>query len=356
MLPANEEVGTATNNYIQGEPGSTSGTLYDNMVNNLDNLHYVGDLSSYVPGSFYGGHPNPTRANPSGAGLYTHSGGVGVWRTGKTGANPLPADWPPLPLTKAHPIEGDYQNPGETDNAVLTFQSSTNGIVEYTASGFRGTMKGHLLVASFDGTIHKITLDDAGTAVISTQGNKRLNEDLPIASNFGAEPIDLTVQGDNAIFPGTIWAACYGGNSIYVFEPEEGTTCDAVYSATVDNDGDGFSNADEIDNGSNPCSQASKPKDSDGDGQSDFNDADDDNDGIADTNDHFPLDAANGKTTNLPITYELFNNDPGRGLFGLGFKGLMLLKQNGFNYQDLFDEQNLVAGGAVGALSVVSVS
>ncbi|GAB3027830.1 Kelch repeat-containing protein [Spirosoma pulveris] len=355
-VPANEGGGNATNNYIQGEPGSTSSTLTDNMVNNLDNVHFIGDLSTYVPGSFYGGHPNPVRANPSGAGLYTNTSGVGVWRTGKTGANPLPADWPPVPLSNAHPIEGDFQNPGENDNAIMTFQSSTNGIVEYTGSGFGGTLKGHLLVASFDGTIHKITLDDAGTAVTNTLGNKRLNQDLPIASNFGAEPLDLTAQGDNDIFPGTIWAACYGGNSIYVFEPEETTGCDAAYSTTLDDDGDGFSNADEIDNGSNPCSQASKPKDSDGDGQSDFNDADDDNDGVTDDNDFYPLDAANGRTTNLPVTYELFNNDPGRGLFGVGFTGLMLPKQTGFNYLDMFDEQNLVAGGAVGAFSVVSVS
>ncbi|HEX9958830.1 MAG TPA: thrombospondin type 3 repeat-containing protein, partial [Fibrella sp.] len=234
-----------------------------------------GDLSNYTPGSFYGGHPNPIRANPAGAGLYTHSNGVGVWRTSKTGTNPLPVDWPPVPLDRAHPIEGDYQNPGETDNALLTYHSSTNGIVEYTASGFSGTLKGHLLAASFDGTIQKITLDAAGTGVLNTKGAQRINQDLPIASNFGAEPLDLTAQGDNDIFPGTIWAACYGGNSICVFEPEEQTACEAVFSLTADDDGDGFSNADEMDNGSNPCSIASKPKDSDGDKVSDFNDPND---------------------------------------------------------------------------------
>ncbi|HEY0110911.1 MAG TPA: thrombospondin type 3 repeat-containing protein, partial [Fibrella sp.] len=354
--PANEGVGTATNNYITGEPGSTKAGPNDPIVNNLDNLHYVGDLSNYTPGSFYGGHPNPIRANPAGAGLYTHSNGVGVWRTSKTGTNPLPADWPPVPLDRAHPIEGDYQNPGETDNALLTYHSSTNGIVEYTASGFSGTLKGHLLAASFDGTIQKITLDAAGTGVLNTKGAQRINQDLPIASNFGAEPLDLTAQGDNDIFPGTIWAACYGGNSICVFEPEEQTACEAVFSLTADDDGDGFSNADEMDNGSNPCSIASKPKDSDGDKVSDFNDPNDDNDSLADEVDFFPLDPNNGKTTNLPITYELFNNYPGTGLYGLGFTGLMLPKQAGFDYQDLFDEQNIVAGGAVGALSVVSVS
>lgn len=354
--PANEGAGTATNNYVQGEPGSTTNTPHDAIVNNLDNLHYIGDMSTYTPGSFYGGHPNPTRANPAGAGLYTHSNGVGVWRTTKTGVNPLPADWPPLPLNMAHPIEGDFQNPGETDNALLTYTASTNGIVEYTASGFGGALKGHLLVASFDGTIQKITLNAAGTGVDNTLGEKRVNQDVPIASNFGAQPLDLTTQGDNDIFPGTIWAACYGSNSIYVFEPEERTSCDAAYSITADDDEDGFSNADEIDNGSNPCSMASKPTDSDGDGQSDFNDPDDDNDNLVDTADYFPLDPNNGKSTNLPLTYELFNNYPGTGLFGLGFTGLMLPRQSEFNYRDFLNEETLVAGGAVGALSLVSVS
>ncbi len=41
--------------------------------------------------------------------------------------------------------------------------------------------------------------------------------------------------------------------------------------------------------------------------------------------------------------------------FGLGFTGLMLPKKAGFEYQDLYKEENLIAGGAVGAFSVVNV-
>ena len=52
---------------------------------------------------------------------------------------------------------------------------------------------------------------------------------------------------------------------------------------TLDEDGDGFDNADEIDNGTNPCSPADVPPDCDGDKTSDLNDPDDDNDGLPDT-------------------------------------------------------------------------
>ncbi|RAJ90683.1 putative secreted protein (Por secretion system target), partial [Larkinella arboricola] len=355
--PASEGVGTATNNYVTGEPGSTGSGPNDPKVNNLDNFHYVGDLRTYVPGSFYGGHPHPIRANPAGAGLYTHNGTSGVWRTSTSGPNPLPSDWPPVPVSMAHPIEGDFQNPGETDNALLTFPASSNGIVEYTASGFNNGLKGHLLVASFDGTIQTISLTADGRDVTNSRGAKKKNLDLPFASNFGSQPLDITAQGDNDIFPGTVWVVCYLQNQIYVFEPEAaGGGCSAAYSTGFDDDGDGYSNADEIDNASNPCSASSRPSDADGDKISDLNDPDDDNDGLADEVDYFALDASNGMNTTLPLEYNLFNNDPGTGLFGLGFTGLMLPMRPGIDYMDLFDEDNLIAGGAVGAFSVVNTT
>ena len=356
--PENEgSDGTVTNNYVEGEPGSTGAGPNDPRVNNLDNLHYIGSLDTYIPGSYYGGHPTPTRANPGGAGLYTHDGTSGVWRTSTTGTHPLPADWPPLPLSMANPIEGDFRNPGETDGALLTFTSSTNGVVEYTASNFDNTLKGHLLAASYDGDIYKITLTEDGTGVTNTRNStNQLNGDLPFASGFGSRPLDLAAQGDLDIFPGTVWAATYGSDAITIFEPAEYMECSGQYSTDLDEDGDGFSNADEIDNGSNPCSAASRPQDSDGDFLSDLNDGDDDNDGLGDNTDFFALDQENGLSTTLPVEYDLFNNHPGTGLFGLGFSGLMSNQQVGNDYLNLFEEENLIAGGAVGAFSVVAVS
>ena len=50
---------------------------------------------------------------------------------------------------------------------------------------------------------------------------------------------------------------------------------------TTDSDGDGYTNQDEADNGTDPCSTASVPPDDDGDHLSDLNDPDDDNDARA---------------------------------------------------------------------------
>ncbi|RYZ60965.1 MAG: choice-of-anchor D domain-containing protein, partial [Chitinophagaceae bacterium] len=161
------------------------------------------------------------------------------------------------------------------------------------------------------------------------------------------------MQGDNAIFAGTVWAATHGSNSIVIFEPQDFGICTGVYG-TADEDSDGYTNADEIDNASNPCSAASMPPDSDQDKISDLNDPDDDNDGIDDKHDAFSIDATNGSNTSLPLTYDLFNYDPGTGFFGLGFTGLM--SNSTIDYYDLFNEDNLIAGGAVGAFTVVNVT
>ncbi|MFC0878903.1 Ig-like domain-containing protein, partial [Saccharicrinis sp. FJH2] len=59
----------------------------------------------------------------------------------------------------------------------------------------------------------------------------------------------------------------------------------------TDDDGDGYSDADEIDNGTDPLNAGSVPADNDGDKVSDLNDDDDDNDGVIDSEDKFPMDA-----------------------------------------------------------------
>ncbi|RYY95108.1 MAG: hypothetical protein EOO11_16530, partial [Chitinophagaceae bacterium] len=351
--PAGEGTAGVNNNYVQGEPGSTSGTANHAIVNNLDNFHYIGSLDNYTPGAFYGGHPTPVRANPSGAGLYTHNGTTGVFRTSTTGANPLPANWPPVPPSMADPREGMFKQPGTEDGSPLTFNSSTNGIAEYTASNFGGALKGVLLAAEYNGSIALIKLTADGTGVTNAKDPvTKLNQEPVFASNFGATPLDLVAQGDNDVYPGTVWAITYGGHAVTIFEPQENGACTGLNNAS-DEDGDGFTNSDEIANGTNPCSGSSKPSDNDGDKISDLTDPDDDNDGIADNLDHFAIDGSNGVSTSLPVSYNLFNNDPGTGFFGLGFTGLM--SNHDSDYRALFDGENLIAGGAVGAFSIVDV-
>ncbi|MEZ4708453.1 MAG: kelch repeat-containing protein [Caldilineaceae bacterium] len=340
--PENEgPAGNCTNEYNPAEPGSQSGQ--PDSVKDKDVLHFVNQRG------FYGGHPSAIRGNPTGAGLYTHDGASGQWRTA---AADLPVDWPPVPANLAHPVECDFYNPGTADDpALVVYTDSTNGLAEYTASNFGNALKGNLLAASFSGDIYRIVLNASGDQV--TNGVESF------ASGFGSTPLDVTVQGDDDIFPGTVWAATYGADAITVFEPADyggGSVgnCTGEDNPALDEDNDQYTNADEIDNGANPCSAASRPDDNDGDHVSDLNDTDDDNDGILDTTDAFAIDAQNGATTNLPISYTLLNNDPGTGFFGLGFTGLM--SDGATDYLNRFDSDNLVAGGAVGLFTITDVT
>ena len=85
-FPVNEGGGNATNNYDPNEPGSSTATADGEKVNNKDHLNLITlDIQNYEFGSYYGGHPCPTRANPNGSGLYTNSSVTGntdaVFRT-----------------------------------------------------------------------------------------------------------------------------------------------------------------------------------------------------------------------------------------------------------------------------------
>ncbi len=67
-----------------------------------------------------------------------------------------------------------------------------------------------------------------------------------------------------------------------------------LFSTDIDDDSDGFDNISEIERGSEPRLQTA---DFDGDGIPNESDSDDDNDGIADVYDAFPLDASEGVDT-----------------------------------------------------------
>lgn len=343
--PVNEGTGgNTTNEYDPNEPGS-------NSVTNYDGLELIGDVTTYNPAAnmYYGGHPCPIRANPAGAGLYSDNGTHKGWRNNNSNPNlPLPSDWPPVPVSMANPEEGEYHDPG-SDKSLITFNTSVNGFCEYTADG---PLKGHLLAAGFNGNIYHIKLNSQGQ-VLNNMGAKKLNSDQPIASGFGNKPLDITAQGNGDIFPGTVWIATWGSHHITVLEPQDIVACTGANNPALDEDMDGYNNAEEIASGTDPCSGSSKPQDHDGDGISDAIDPDDDDDGIPDTQDLFCIDPDNGLTTGLPTHYNLFNFDPGTGFYGLGFTGLMC---NGTsNYSTLFDENNLIAGGAVGVFTIEDV-
>ncbi len=118
--------------------------------------------------------------------------------------------------------------------------------------------------------------------------------------------------------------------------------------ATTDSDGDQYTNQDEADNGTNPCSAASVPPDNDLDRISDRNDPDDDNDTVADTADQFQYDPANGTATTLPWIQNWNPGDPPAGEYAnTGFPGVQLAS-NGGGYID----GRVHAGGAGGYMTI----
>jgi hypothetical protein len=305
-VPVNEgPAGNCTNQV--NEPGTTD----------KDTLHLISAQG------YYGGHPNPTRGNK---------------------ANTFNTTIPQSPVPAANPVECDYRAPGVEKGSLASFDASTNGLAEYTATDFGGAMDGDLLAAGYDNTIYRIKLNATGDGVVTKE---------PLFSTVGGNTVDVVAQGEGGEFPGTIWVADIWNGNIVVFEPKEegGGTCTGADDPALDEDQDGFDNADEMDNATDPCSAADLPPDNDGDKNSDLNDPDDDNDTLPDTSDPFAVDKDNGKTTNLPVSYTWNTDAPAAGgLLNLGFTGLMTNKSS--DYGTLYDPANMTAGGAAGAVTI----
>jgi len=297
-----------------------------NDQNEQDEFSVAGVYHIADGGGYYG-HPNPTRGNPS------SSFGSAV----ESGLH--------------DPVECDYRDPaGSSESAAMaTFGTTPQGMTYYPASNFGSALQGNLLLAGWnDGSIIRVELTADGTDAAATE---------KIFDGFGNNPLDVTAQGDSDKFPGTVWAATYGSNKVTVFEPNDydgasGTQCTGADDATLDEDSDGYDNADEIAAGTDPCSAGSQPDDFDGDFISDLVDDDDDNDGLPDTADPFPIDANNGLTTTVPVDRQFVAGQFAESLLGLGFTGLMT---NGTDYADLYDPSLVKAGGATEKFSIDEV-
>ncbi len=163
-----------------------SNGLNEGGAHHWDTLHLVTK-------NFYAGHPNPTRGSKN---------------------NKFNNSNPQSPIeVAARPEECNYKhNQAGNDGGLTTIQASSNGLDEYTASNFLGSMQGDLLVASFNKSIYRLELNGAGTAVTSKS---------QLVTGLGSVPLDLTVRGDNESFPGTIWVADNLANSITFLEPSD---------------------------------------------------------------------------------------------------------------------------------------
>ena len=392
-FPENEGIaGNTTNNYRVGEPGSTGSDPVDGeaQVNNQDHLSLVTtDLQNYTFGSFYGGHPAPVRANPAGAGLFTRgthssdpgdSNGNGYtddwFRTvpydpngvgeAADASQALPADWPPVPLGLADAVQGDFRNPGGSnpdgpvDAIVTTWQNNSNGIDEYTASNFAGAMQGDLIAGRSGGNLHRVELNPDGSLA-------QLHQNW--VSGIGGNALGVTANGDSDPFPGTIWVATLNSD-VVILEPQDFVICilpgEPGYDPNADNDSDGYSNQDEVDNATDLCNGGSQPGDHDKAAGaplvSDLNDLNDDADAANDAVDVLqlgdPVDAGSDAFS-LPVINELFSDNPLLGGYlGLGFPGLMnngAPNPNWLNWLDQIDagpNPNDILGGAVGAMTM----
>ena len=294
----------------------------------------TGDQLHLATEGSYGGHPAPIRGNPTGADIYDADGNVIL---------DVNASNSPVPASEVDPVECDYQSPAE-DNSMGDTLGWTGGVDEYTASNFGGAMQGDLLVVVGASSVERVQLNASGTGVTDQESN--------FFSDVSA--LGIAAQGDDGPFPGTVWTARGG---VTVFEPNdyEGATggdCTGADDPSLDEDGDGYDNADELDVGTDPCSAASTPPDFDGDGESNLNDPDDDNDGQPDTSDPFAVDPEDGTTTTLPVQMDFSETD----LFGEDGQGWTGLMTNGEDdYQDLYDPGKLTVGGAAQVLTVEDV-
>lgn len=348
--PKNEGTANPTNEYQPTEPGT---------VNNLDSLQSIFQ-------GYYGGHPNPIRANPAGAGWLRFDGGPGgaglVYSTSPT------VDWPPVPVEMADPRQGDFLLPGPANQALMTFDASTCGIAEYTAGNFGGAMVGNIITAQFNGGTPSPSSPPKGAVrriVMNEDGTQALSSSIILEDGLFGSPLDIAIPGPGTApaLSGTIFVAHYLGLNEYV-EESRGITileptdfdnangiCNGTFSYALDEDNDGYSNADEILNGSEPCSPAVRPGDADRDFLSDLLDADDDNDGIPDSQDVFPIDARNGINLGLPVEYNF--NVLIHGFYSLGFTGVML--DPGKDYSERLELGNIVGGGTSGVYTPASI-
>ncbi len=306
--PLLDNQGRATN--VRQEPGAKMG----------DSLHHI------THSGYYGGHPNPTRANP-----------LNTFNSGPQAQSPVSIANPQESIYLSSTLNTTYT---QRNDALFVFGQSTNGLAEYTSSRLGGQLKNDLIAVSFDNTVKQITLNSDGTSVLGVTN---------LFSNVGTAPLDVTTVGDDHPFAGSIWVADHTFNGkIIVFDPILPSD-----GCLHDDDCDGYTNDDEIANGTDHQNHADVPADFDNDFISDLLDLDDDNDSINDLVDSFVIDSSNGFDTPIGTFFTWENDESSGKLLDLGFTGVMT---NGLdNYSELFDPSRITASGAAGVLTLAEL-
>ncbi|MFZ5779478.1 MAG: PQQ-dependent sugar dehydrogenase, partial [Pseudomonadota bacterium] len=201
----NEGLGGAP---ILDASGNPTNQFNNGGIGSSDFLYLV------TEGNYYG-HPDPTRANQTGAILsYGDGAEPVVIATTQDAAAAVPEGVQIEPGFIIDPSkftadaarlaqEGQF-SPGQ--QSLAQFVASTNGLMEYRAGSFDGEIQGDLITASFDGTLKLIHLAADGVTV----------ESVTTLATPGGTPLDL-VEGPG----GSIWVAQIGSGQITVLTPSE---------------------------------------------------------------------------------------------------------------------------------------
>lgn len=266
---------------------------------------YLDGLFSVTAGMF-GGHPNPAR-------------GECVLADGK--------DYSPAKAANPKYIPPIFE---------YAQGNSTNGLVEYTANTFGGKLKGNLISSTYAGNqnVRRVILSPDGQSVIQEESLGQFDR-----------PLDVSTDAS-----GIIYVAEHGADQIRLLIPNEAVNCPD--SNKIDDDSDGYTDQDELGNGTDPCSAANLPADADGDKIGDTTDPDDDNDGLMDGTDQLFFSAQNGAGTALPLAFEWNPGDaPLSMVANSGFPGTQIASQ-GVRTDDL----NLSVGAAGGFMAMATSS
>jgi len=191
VLTQTGELYTFDNGPNAGWGGEAGGAACSNDYKDGGNTYI--DHLHHVTRGFYAGHPNPVRGNKS--------------NTFNNSDPQSPIEGP------ANPAECNYKKPG-TDGSLTSISGSTNGIDEYTATNFFGTMVGDLIAVTLSSkTVTRVELNDDGTEATSKETIAKLSG--------GQAPLDLIALGDDDLYPGTIWIVDFQNSDLFVLEPDD---------------------------------------------------------------------------------------------------------------------------------------
>lgn len=254
-------------------------------------LHLFDENGSYIDYSYFDNPENVTSGNAA-------IGGTNVtllvraWSGGDNYTLSLSFD-----NISSSPVY-NQDDAGTGDDASDDYNNPTNIVTYIGQNDFTGWASSNSDVVDEYSTAIPV---DHGIAVSVSFDTSDVNFDIAMAdtqiniidssASWFASPETVTTNGSGYYV---------GGDSVIIevyAASGEGDYNMTIWIFTLDADGDGFYDEDEVACGSDPDDASSVPQDTDADGICDILDDDDDDDGYDDANDSFPLDNSEWEDT-----------------------------------------------------------